>query len=78
MEKEIAAALKAAKAYKVRNDGDRPHAQLVIALLTDAHERSGALEGHADAYNRQQRINDAENELRAAQAGIDPDAKLKP
>jgi hypothetical protein len=68
MDKEIKAALAAAKKYKVRNEGDKPHAELIVALLTDANERAGALEGHADAYDKQQRINVAQDELRAAQA----------
>lgn len=67
MQKEIDAALKAAKAYKIRGEGDRPHAELIIALLADASGRTGRLEEFAEAYDKQQRIAAAQDELRKAQ-----------
>lgn len=68
MEKALQAALKAAKAYKVRNYGDGNQVDLVINMLTDCLMHCEALDELADAHDRAQRIATAQNELRQAQS----------
>lgn len=75
MQKEIAAALAAAKKHKVRNDGEKTHVEFILALLQDAHLRSGYLDDYATGYDREQRVRAAQDELAAALA---PDTELKP
>lgn len=78
MQKEIAAALKAAKAYKPRNAGDESSVELIVALLQDVSTRVPMLTGLADGYEKRQALADAQNAVRAAEAGLSPDAQLKP
>lgn len=78
MQTQIAAALKAAKAHKSRNEGDRSTVALVVALLTDAKAKADIVEELADSWEKQQRISAAQAELTAAQAGISPDTPLTP
>ena len=68
MEKEIAAALKAAKAYKIRNEGERSSVELIRAMLEDCHARLALLDVWVDDYERQAKIRKAEDELRKAQS----------
>jgi|tagenome__1003787_1003787.scaffolds.fasta_scaffold18591767_1 hypothetical protein len=68
MQKEIAAALKAANAYKPVNEGDAGTAALVVAMLTDAAAKAAVLEDLAESHERLLRLRAAEDELRAAQS----------
>lgn len=68
MQKEIAAALKAAKAYKVRNAGDESSAALIVAMLEDANTRVPLLAGFADAYDKRQQLAAAQDALRQAES----------
>lgn len=69
MQKQIDAALKAARAYKPRNEGDRSEAQLVLNLLEDCSRHAVHLDALADAYAKRENVRAAEDALREAQAG---------
>lgn len=68
MEKEIQAALTAAKKRKPKNEGDRSELELVVNLLADALAHAATLDHHAEAYAKQQRVIEAQAELSAAQS----------
>lgn len=69
MQTQIDAALKAAKAYKPRNDIEEIHAGLVVACLSDASARAGMLDKIVEDYDKTQRLLAAQAELAAAQQG---------
>jgi hypothetical protein len=69
MLKQIDAALKAARAYKPRNEGDRSESELVLGLLEDCAAHARHLDALADAYEKRENVRVAEDALRAAQAG---------
>jgi hypothetical protein len=68
MQTQIAAALKAAKAYKPRNEGDRSTSELIVALLTDAETKAAIVEELADSWERSERVRVAQQELLEAQS----------
>lgn len=70
MEKQIKAALVAARAYKVRNEGERSSVELIVAMLEDAARRCTLLDGFAEAYDKQQAVRGAEEALAKAQAAV--------
>lgn len=61
-------AVKAADAYKVRNEGDRLEHEMIASYLGDLVRHAENLDELADSYERQQRINAAQAELNAAQS----------
>lgn len=69
MEKELKAAVAAAKAYSPRNEGDSASVAMIRALLQDASDRAAILDSLADSHDATVRLRKAEEELRAAQAG---------
>lgn len=79
MQKEITAAVKAANAYKIRNEGERASVEMIRSMLADISTRLPLLDGFAEGHDRVIRVRAAEDELRAAQAGVlGPDTQLKP
>lgn len=64
----VTAALKAAKAHKPRNEGDRSETDLVVNMLSDCLAHAGQLDELADSYERAERLRLAEDELRKAQS----------
>lgn len=68
MLKELNAALVAAKKYKIRNDGDRPHADLVVRMLGDCIAHAEQLGELADAHEKDQAVREAQEALTVAQA----------
>ena len=68
MQKEIDAALAAAKKYKARNEGEQPHVDLIVAMLTDLAQRVGMLDELSASFSKEQGIRDAQAALTAAQS----------
>lgn len=68
MQKQIEAALKAARAYKPRNEGDRSESELVLNLLEDCSRHAVHLDALADAYEKRENVRLAEDALREAQS----------
>ena len=61
-------ALKAAKAHKVRNEGERSSVEMIVNMLQDCVDRVALLDTFAGDFERQVRVRAAEDELRAAQS----------
>lgn len=61
-------AIKAASAYTPRNEGDRSEHEMISSYLGDLLRHAEMLDELADGYERQQRINAAQDELRQAQS----------
>lgn len=68
MEKEITAALKAAKAYKIRNEGERSSVEMIRGMLEDCSARLALLDTFAGDFARVIAIRKAEDDLRKAQS----------
>lgn len=83
MQKEIAAALKAANAYKARSDNESIHVDFIRALLSDAATRAGFLDDYQsehdlrvaqEAYHAQ--VREASLGLEGLQSGGVPKASV--
>lgn len=69
MQKEIAAAVKAAAAYKPRNAVEDQNVKFIRAALQDADLRASMLDDIVAGHNASERLRAAEAELAAAQQG---------
>ena len=68
MQKEITAALKAAKAYKIRNEGERGSVEMIRAMLEDCNARLPLLDVFASDHDKVIAVRKAQDALREAQS----------